>query len=82
MAFVDEYGDDRDSPLPSDIDAGDPEDDVVECPSCGQTVYDYSEKCPHCGDWIIDTAGPARLHWVWWIAAVVALLSFVAAYVL
>ena len=83
MTIVGEFDDeDPDSPLPADLDSGDPEDHVAQCPSCGQSVYDDSEKCPYCGDWITETAGSAQLHWVWWIAGVVALVSFVAAYVL
>ncbi len=82
MTFVDELDDDdRDLPLEQDLDSDDPEDDLVACPSCGNDVYEDAEKCPHCGDWMIPHSGSRRLHWIWVLAAVAVLVSFVAVYV-
>jgi hypothetical protein len=72
----DDFDDDPDAPLASDLEEGAPEDDVISCPSCGSDVYEDSERCPACGEWMIASRGSAGLHWVWGVAAVLALISF------
>lgn len=74
MTVLDYDEDDRDAPLAQDID--DADDDVVSpCPSCGCDVYDDSEKCPSCGDWIVSGRMHTKLHWIWLLAAVMALAA-------
>lgn len=61
-------------------DEGDPEDDVLDCPSCGQSVHEDTQQCPHCGDWITPIAPRnTAFRWIWLVAAImviVAMLSF------
>ena len=78
MTVLDYDEDDRDAPLAQDIDDADADDDhdnVTPCPSCGRDVYEDAEKCPSCGDWIVSAHVGTGLHWVWLIAAVMALTA-------
>ncbi|MFQ5590157.1 MAG: hypothetical protein ACE5HE_03245 [Phycisphaerae bacterium] len=34
-------------------DEGNPEDDVLACPSCHELIHEDTQQCPYCGDWII-----------------------------
>ncbi len=52
-------------------DEGDPEDDVLVCPSCGNAVHEDTQQCPHCGDWITPVWPKARSKRLVWIVAVV-----------
>lgn len=27
-------------------------DDLSDCPHCGETIYEQSEQCPHCGTYL------------------------------
>jgi hypothetical protein len=52
------------------------EPEVLPCPSCGQDVYEESERCPHCGDWVMPLAASACTRSsVWIIAAILALIA-------
>jgi hypothetical protein len=57
----------------------DGEEDQLPCPSCGNMVYDDTDRCPHCGDWVMPLAAAAssRSNWIWWTALIVAALLFV-----
>jgi len=59
----------------------DSDDDMMQCPSCGQVVHEDAQKCPHCGDWIIAVRPPrsqAASRSIWWVVIIVLLiLSFV-----
>lgn len=33
---------------------GDDEEETIDCPECGETVYLISDKCPQCGHWFLD----------------------------
>lgn len=73
MSF--DYEDDsRDDPLDQDIIDSDEGDDVLRCPSCGRDVYEDAEKCRYCGDWVTPRSG-GKLHWVWVLAAALALVG-------
>ena len=64
-------------------DVEDDDDETLPCPACGCDVYDDTDQGPHCGQWIMPLAASVgRRHWVWRIAAVLALISFLALYVL
>jgi rRNA maturation protein Nop10 len=44
-------------------------DDLRDCPHCGESIYDDSEQCPHCGTYLDvseDTADskPRRHPWL------------------
>jgi len=59
------------------------DDDMMECPACGQPVYEDTQQCPHCGDWIVAVApsrGPrstgsiASTRSIGWVLIVVLLI--------
>lgn len=76
------YDDPQEEPGEFD-DVEDDGGDVLPCPECGCDVYDDTDQCPHCGQWIMPLAASAgRKHWVWRVAALLALGSFLALYVL
>jgi ribosomal protein L37E len=54
---------------------GDPEDDdeTVECPHCGQRIYEQAEQCPHCGNYISEEEETPRTQTPTWIAATAAI---------
>jgi len=59
-------------------DDGNPEEDVLICPSCKRSVHEDTQQCPHCGDWIIPVwpkRKAKRLIWV--IAAGLVILAFI-----
>ncbi len=57
---------------------GDPEDDVLTCPSCHKSVHEDTQQCPHCGDWIVPVWPRKRgKGMIWFIAAGLVILSFV-----
>jgi len=81
MSQFDEYDE------PDGLDEFDEDDEqadesvVIDCPECGQAVYEDAEQCPGCGRWLTDAdrhGGPTA--WVgrptWWI--VLGLLGMVA----
>lgn len=49
-----DYDDDeRDDPLPQDVDDDDDaDDDDMVCPSCGRGMWPDAPKCNHCGAWV------------------------------
>ena len=57
-------------------DEGDPEDDLLACPSCHAAVHEDTQQCPYCGDWIIPVDPHHRSGRL--IAAVVILLLVIA----
>lgn len=74
MSF--DYDDDPDAPLDQDLD-NDEEDELIDCPACGQSIYDDTEKCPYCGDWIVATAGSTARNRIWILGAILALMSMI-----
>ena len=45
------------------------EDDVEDCPHCGEVIYDDSEQCPHCGTYLgtsedANNSKPLRRPWL------------------
>jgi hypothetical protein len=75
---TDGYGPDLDDEEEDDAEA-DTEDDQLPCPSCGNLIYDDTDRCPHCGDWVMPLAAAAagHGHWIWWTALVLAVVLFV-----
>jgi len=52
-AYDDEaYGDDAGEELP--------------CPSCGEPVYEETQRCPYCGDYVTPGRGPATRNLPRW----------------
>ncbi len=56
-------------------DEGDPEDDVLACPSCRQSVHEDTQQCPHCGDWIIPVDPSERFRKLLWAAVALLLVG-------
>jgi hypothetical protein len=66
-------------------DDGSDEDELIDCPQCGESIHVESERCPQCGHYLTDEGPKAgiwnRCSW-WWlvlgglgIAAVIYALS-------
>ncbi len=56
-------------------------DDVDDCPHCGETIYEQSEQCPHCGNWLdaSEEAGdsqPRRHSWLIIVGVLLCLAVF------
>ncbi|NOS99214.1 MAG: hypothetical protein HOP29_01140 [Phycisphaerales bacterium] len=75
MSTIDDWADDPFDPSDEDgVDEEDGSDDVLPCPSCGEAICDDAEKCPRCGEWVMPLSRAAsRRHWVWIVAAVLAI---------
>lgn len=57
-------------------DDDDPSSHTVECPECGESIYDDAEQCPFCGQYVtIDTRSLAGRPF-WYVA--LALLGIAA----
>lgn len=53
--------------------------DLLPCPSCGQMVFDDTDKCPYCGDWIMPIAAAGRSGlWIRIVGALVVLALLAA----
>jgi predicted nucleic acid-binding Zn ribbon protein len=57
-------------------DDGEPEDDVLACPSCHEAVHEDTQQCPYCSDWIIPVEPHGRSKRL--MATVVVVLIIVA----
>lgn len=66
-----EYEDDPEEPDESDMDEGDEGEDLIECPHCGEEIYEHAQKCPECGEYVSDETSRRRTGhpgWVIWTA--------------
>ena len=63
-----------------DLDDDWPDDDesaeTIDCPNCGEEIYEEAEQCPHCGKYISQEDSPAGRK-PWWIVAGVAICLYV-----
>ena len=69
-------------PEPDDDDDsyyGDNDEELCECPSCGESVYEDCEKCPHCGDYITPVAPATTMSGSRWIVVVALVLAVLMA---
>ena len=57
------------------------EDETDDCPHCGASIYDDSERCFRCGHYLSDEDAPRRRPW-WVVVGVVACLTMVSWWVL
>jgi len=75
--------DDRDLPLPEDMDDDSADLPEMFCPNCRSAVTEDTQQCPRCGDWItpVATAGASWKRWVI-VAAVVLMLVAMARFAL
>ncbi len=54
----------------------DEEIELLPCPSCGEMIYEESERCPKCGEWITpQAANTGKPSPLWLAAALLALLG-------
>ena len=56
-------------------------DDVDDCPHCGETIYEQSEQCPRCGTWLDDSeeatdSQPQRHPWLIIVGVLLCLAVF------
>ncbi len=75
MIVRDDYADDIDDDEDWD------DDETIECPHCGEPVYDDAERCPDCGLYLSREDAPYRKPW-WVVAGVVACLAMVTWWIL
>jgi predicted RNA-binding Zn-ribbon protein involved in translation (DUF1610 family) len=38
---------------------------TIECPECGESVFDDAERCPHCENYIVTDRGNASPKPLW-----------------
>ena len=52
-----------------DADEWDEEDDVelVDCPACGESIYEEAEQCPSCGEYITHSTNLWHGRSVGWV---------------
>ena len=43
--------------------------DTIDCPYCGESIFDDAPSCPHCGNYITDEDLPARPKPAWFVVA-------------
>ncbi len=68
--YQDEEWADRDAPLESDL-VDDDESETLNCPECGEDVYEESNQCPACGLYITPKVRTSHLeNAIWTIAAI------------
>ena len=56
-------------------------DETDECPRCGASIYDDSERCFRCGHYLSREDAPARKPW-WVVAGVLVCLGMVTWWIL
>ena len=61
-------------------DEGNPEDDLLVCPSCHENVHEDTQQCPHCGDWIIPAYPRDRSKRLIWLVVVILVVFSLAAW--
>ena len=77
-ANEDDGNDDIESPDPSDRDPDDAEDEgaTVDCPHCGQEIYESAEQCPQCRQYLsTEDAPPRTSHPAWVLITTLLLLA-------
>ncbi len=60
-------------PLESDQDPSDTLD-VIQCPSCSQSIIEDAEICPRCGHFIVRGQDAGQRRPTWWILLVILLI--------
>ena len=53
------------------------ESETLECPACGEAVYEDAEQCPYCGEFIAPGSASVLDGRPWWYVAL-AILGIVA----
>lgn len=70
--------DDRDDPQDIDLEPWDDDEDTVECPYCGQEVYDGVVRCPYCRAFLFgDSPAGRRAHGWFWPIMVAVLVAVI-----
>ena len=62
-----EFDDDDDDAMGLEMDWDDDEGEYLDCPSCGESIYEDAEQCPYCGDYVTFGSSPWRGRSPWWI---------------
>lgn len=58
------------------------DDELVDCPHCGQEIYEDAERCPHCEMYVTDFDSPTTSRPKWVVATAVLLLLVMAYFLL
>lgn len=66
--------DDEFETIDDDFDAGDPEV-TIECPYCGEEMYDDAEQCPHCGQYLSAEDAPREGKPAWIIVVILLCIA-------
>lgn len=72
------YREDKDDPEEPDEADRDPDGeegvDLIECPHCGEEVYEYAQQCPKCGKYFSEERRRARTNQPIWVVLTAAAL--------
>lgn len=56
---------------------------TIDCPQCGETIYEDSEQCPFCQEYILSAQSARHSPWiqivVWILVALLVLPAILAA---
>ena len=74
MSLYDDNNNHSDMPQDVDLVYDDGDEDTVDCPSCGRSVYEDADLCPHCGQWLLGDSPAAKRSHGWFWPVMVALL--------
>lgn len=57
--------------------AEDSDDDLLQCPQCGEAVHEDTQQCPHCREWITPVdRSDAGFKRIWLVVAILLILFF------
>jgi hypothetical protein len=63
----------------ADDDADDDSAELVDCPACGEPVYEDAEQCPYCGEYIVHSTSVLSNRSPWtmalFLAGVIAVIA-------
>jgi hypothetical protein len=75
-------GDDHDAD-DWDGDGAEEDEELIDCPECGQQVHIESQQCPHCGYYILDESDRASVwqgrSWWWIVLGVLGTIAVIVA---
>jgi len=62
-----EYPDQADLDEPEDEEEAEAVVQLVNCPACGELVYDQAQQCPHCKEWLVPPGRGWRQSRKWYV---------------
>jgi len=74
MSHNDNDYDNYDAEDDADSDSND-SDVTIECPYCGEEMYDDAEQCPHCGQYLSAEDSPSQNKPAWIIVVILLCIA-------